>query len=1412
MVACPLRAGETVYVSRGAEWTYFKGTQQPSGPLGAWRTPAFDDAAWLRGPAPIGYGETVFDATGTRIGDMEDNYTTIFLRHTFQVGAPGNVAALRLDCNYDDGFVAWINGTEVLRLNVDGAPGDEVPLTAGTPVAREYVTAVVNDLADPAAYLVQGTNVLAVHLVNRNLASSDLYFDCALADPFGPDTTPPALASRVPAPGAVVRALSQVAVTFNEPVEGIDAGDLIIGAAPATSVSGQGAGPYVFACAAQPDGTVAIGFAPGHGITDLAEPPNVFAGGAWTCTLDSTLPLAQVVINEFLAANRAGLTDQDGDFEDWIELHNRGAEAAALTGWSLTDDPDEPGKWVFPDVSLASGAYLVVFASGKDRRPTAGELHTSFKLDSSGEYLGLYSADSPRQVIAEFAPQFPPQRSDYSYGLSGSSATGYFDPPTPRAANNALASFDGFCADPTSSVPRGLREGTPPISLELHCETPGAEIFYTLDVSEPGRTNGTRYVAALSLSGTARSPSRIVRAVAYAPGLLPSNHVTFTYVFVANVPSQAVDPLGFPTTWPNAPAADYGMDPEIVGNAAYTSLVEAGLQELPSLSVVCDFDDLFSASTGIYANPTQEGSAWERAASVELLYPDGREGFQHNCGLRVQGGAGREPAKSPKHSFRVIFRGDYGPTRLAHALFPDSRVSSFENVVLRAGFNNAWTHWDGAQRAKAQYVRDQWARDTLRDIGRPTSHGIYVNLYLNGVYWGLYNVCERPDAPFAAAYLGGDSEDYDALNAGVPVDGDKNAWNRMMTIVNAGLASETGYAALQEYLDVPGFVDYMLVNIYGANQDWPHQNWYAARRREAGAQYRLFAWDSERTLEDPAADGLARIVPANGDLGTVFTRLKDNPEYRLLFADRAHRHLMNGGALTPAPAAGRWSATPDPIEAAVAAESARWGDYRRDVHQYSNGPYLLYTLNDHWLPEQNRLLTQYFPQRTAVVLAQLKTAGLYPSVGAPVFNKHGGVIAAGFALTMSMPAGTTGVMYYTLDGGDPRVYGTGAVAPAATAYTAAVVLDDPTHVKARTLRNGVWSALTESVFSIPRPLDALRVTEIMYHPAGAGDEPADRYEFVELQNTGAVVLDASGVSLGGGVDYVFPEGVILDPGAIVVLAADTDGFAVRYPAVSLLGAYRRDLGNSGDTLTVRGPQGELLEAVTYLDTSPWPVEADGLGYSLVPSGQAQDPNDPLYWRPSTMLGGSPGAVDPPPQVDEPQILQDPRDVSVLEGEAARFEIVVAGTPPLRYQWQRNGEDVPDATESAYLIARTLRADDGARVRCVVRNSGGAATSAEATLRVGVPATEFLRGNANGDTSLDISDAVATLGYLFARGKVGCVKACDTNDDGRVNIADPVALLGYLFALAAPPAEPFWSCGNDATSDSLSCESFPGCSK
>ena len=148
-------------------------------------------------------------------------------------------------------------------------------------------------------------------------------------------------------------------------------------------------------------------------------------------------PLAQntqkLIISEFLASNASNLKDEDGDYSDWIEIHNPGNVVINLNGWSITDDSDKLRKWTFPTVSIGAGEYLVIFASGKDRVVAGRELHSNFSLSKDGEYLGLVE---PSGAIAyAYSPTYPLQTTDVSYGHYQGNHV-FFYTPSPGAANS----------------------------------------------------------------------------------------------------------------------------------------------------------------------------------------------------------------------------------------------------------------------------------------------------------------------------------------------------------------------------------------------------------------------------------------------------------------------------------------------------------------------------------------------------------------------------------------------------------------------------------------------------------------------------------------------------------------------------------------------------------------------------------------------------------------------------------------------------------------------------------------------------------------------------------------------------------------------------------------------------------------
>ncbi len=749
-------------------------------------------------------------------------------------------------------------------------------------------------------------------------------------------------------------------------------------------------------------------------------------------------------INEFMALNETTLTDEDSEYSDWIEIYNPTSGAVSLADWSLTDDESLPQKWIFPEVTIGAYEYLIVFASGKDRDNPAGELHTNFRLSGSGEYLALFNDND--MAVTEFDPAFPEQQADVSWGYFEDTWVG-FTVPTPGAENDQSGSK--LLPVPVFSVKHGFYDA--PFSLEIFSDIENVEIYYTTDGSTPALGNGTLYTSPINISTTT-----IVRAVVFLDDIPQSKVKTQTYLFLDDVIRQPNDPPGYPDMWGPYTAisgtaiADYEMDPELMADAGFVNTVKEALLDLPAVSLVTDKGFLFSQTVDpdiggiyIYTGPPLSdtdngvGFGWERPVSFEYFDASGSVSLQVNCGVQLHGGHSRRPEKCPKHSFRFLFKDEYGPSRLNYPFYGDEGPPSFNSITLRAGFGNTWLHWTSEERNRAQYLRDTWGKDTQRAMGHPSSHVKYVHLYINGMYWGVYASAERMDADFAASYMEGDEEDFDVIkDYAEVVDGNITAWNTMMTQANTGLQSNEAYQSIQgnnpdgtpnpeikAYVDVVNMIDYMLINFYGGNTDWDHHNWAAMRNRiNPGKGFKFFMWDAEHILKSVSENVLGEN---NANCPSrVFQQLRQNEDFRRLFADRVQKYCFDDGLLTPQSAAGRWIERRDQIEKAVNAESARWGDYRRDVHPWQAGPFELYTKETHWLVQQDFMLNSYFPDRTSTLLSQLRSASLFPGVSAPGFLINGSpvtqkTISAGDILSMTSQQGT---IYYTTDGSDPVVW------------------------------------------------------------------------------------------------------------------------------------------------------------------------------------------------------------------------------------------------------------------------------------------------------------------------------------------------------------------------------------------------------
>ncbi len=814
-------------------------------------------------------------------------------------------------------------------------------------------------------------------------------------------------------------------------------------------------------------------------------------------------------------------------------------------------------------------------------------------------------------------------------------------------------------------------------NLQLTTSATDAKIVYTLDGSNPQNsttaiTSGS--VANISINpdnteGRARTPAVVLRASITKDGYKPGKPKSRTFIFLENVKMQSYPGGNWPAGSINGQTIDLDMDSRVVNSPEYSSSIDGAFIDIPSISIITDNSNLFNPTTGIYVNARQDGKEWERECSIELINPNEDEGFGVNAGIRIRGGFSRSP-EFAKHSFRLFFREEYGDAKLDYPLFGDEGVDHFDKIDLRTAQNYAWSNGD----SRNTMVKEVFSRDAQGEMGQPYTRSRYYHLYLNGMYWGLYQTQERSEANYAEDYFGGKSANYDVVKVEaliydvVATDGNLSSWEKVYNKTKIGFVSNNNYFALEGkdengnsvdgaevLVDIDNLIDYMILVFYTGNGDGPvseplhnkqPNNFYGIYNREKQSPgFRFFCHDAEHALYNVNRNRVSLENRTNGFNMIVnefkefhpqwlHYKLKFNSEYRQRFSDRAHMFLTNGGVLTPQENVKRFNNRVSQIEMAIIAESARWGDARGNSKPF--------TKNDNWIPELNKMYDEYFPQRTSIVINQLKNAKLYSSINAPIVKRNG-VTVNSHIVKFDNPMSVTlnksndvGVIYYSTDGVDPREIGGDISKSAKIDNNKPIEISSSTTLNSRVYYYGTWGALRQIKFiETTSDYSSLKVTELHYHPldyiVGIDTTEGKKLEFIEFKNTGNESINLSGLVLDSAVYYEFPENEVLESGEFYVVSSKTDKFYEFYGMESS-GNYKGYFSNGGEEVLLHDSNGNPVIHFTYDDKSPWPELPDGEGNSLVSEirNPVGDPNQPEYWTSSVNISGSPFADEPYP--------------------------------------------------------------------------------------------------------------------------------------------------------------------------------------
>jgi Ca2+-binding RTX toxin-like protein len=693
------------------------------------------------------------------------------------------------------------------------------------------------------------------------------------------------------------------------------------------------------------------------------------------------------IINEFLASNDNTNADADGDSSDWIEIYNPNATPINLDGYYLTDKSANLTKWTFPNVSRAGNGYLLVWASEKDRADPAGPLHTNFKLADEGEYLALVAPDGVT-IASDFGAAFPPQSEDVSYGVppAADQPNDYLF-PTPGAANK----LGDRVSDVRFNHARGLY--TSAFDLTLSTTTAGAAIRYTTDGSMPTETTGTPYTGAIPVDNTT-----VVHAIAYKAGWTSTAVLQQSYIFPAKVLQQPENIPGYPNppesiNNPGPHEIDvpltYGMDPNIVNDPQYARQALEGLSQIPSLSVGVDPSRIFGPS-GFYDTP-RDVDAENVPISFEWIDPAHP---QNNIG--VGAGISGHGDQALKRSFHIHFSDKYGPSKLNASLFDgapfggETATSEFTDLILRAGNHRTWTNVSAPLRTT--YTEDEYVRDTQIAMTGQGTHGMFVHLYLNGIYWGLYNLAERPDDGYGQAYFDADKDDYFSFSDGGLKSGDPTRWNYMLdTLTELDMSVGANYAQMQEYLDTKQFADYLIGQWFNGVSDWPANNFWAGGDVSKNQPFQFFAWDGEFKMNtvdrypsiphgpwvnpafrnDPGNALYRDIAAGESPIMKLWRALKQSPDFMATLADEVTKNIAEGAPLSDANALERWNALNESIDDAIVAESARWGDALSSTGRHT------YTKNGDWT-NATAAIANDLRDADAKFVAALRAEGFYP--------------------------------------------------------------------------------------------------------------------------------------------------------------------------------------------------------------------------------------------------------------------------------------------------------------------------------------------------------------------------------------------------------------------------------------------------
>ncbi len=888
------------------------------------------------------------------------------------------------------------------------------------------------------------------------------------------------------------------------------------------------------------------------------------------------------VLNEVMSSNQATIEDEDGDYPDWIEIYNPGDFQIYLTGYGLSDRPLDPFKWVFPSVILNYGEHLLIFASGKDRL-VGSFFHTSFRISADGETLVL--TDSSNTLCDSISTG--EMSADISRGRKPDGGVDWvlFEEPTPGTSNTT----QGYGGVTDTVVEMSLPGGFYPssISVVLSCDSPTADIRYTIDGSAP-TDSSSLYSTSIAIDTT-----MVVRSCAIETGMIPVNISTNTY---------------------------------FIGESS----------TLPVVSLSTAPANLFDDEIGIYVEGNKEGfleqnyyQEWERPAHIEFYEPDGNLGFSIDSGIKIQGYTGLN--KTPKRSLGIYARGSYGYPEIENQIFPNSPVTEFTSFVLR----NSGDDWN------TPLFRDALMHSLLSDLDLDILGYRPCNLFINGVYWGIYNIRERLNEEYLVSHHSIDPNNIDILEFDggrgglLVVEGDSNYYTTMIEYIkNNDMNNPTSYDYINTQMDIDNFIDYIIAEVYVGNYDWPGFNVKFWRTRSLNGKWRWMLFDTDCGFGFPYFEDTnyeynmlehATFVGLS-EYNILLRKLLINERFRDDFINRFADHLNT--IFIPQKVLQKINEMKAILEPEMLKNIERWKDFSefnpmQEIDEWHNNIQVLEEFAKKRPHYQRSHIMQKFSLSDTV------------TVELTVSPPDAGKIKISTLTLEDYPWEGT---YFTdvpiqlsaLPNLGYKFIGWTGVSPEDSSSVTVTLTDD---ISVTAVFEEEWNALNTIV-----------INEINYN-SSIDFNPGD---WVELYNAYNIPIDISGwifKDSNYANRFEIPENTIIAANDYLVLCNNDSLFSEAFPEVdNYIGNLGFNLSNAGELIRLINDQGDIVDSLTYDDNDPWPEEPDGTGATLALLNPARDNAFHFNWV-SSLNHGTPGeindvftSVDETTQLDVPTVF------------------------------------------------------------------------------------------------------------------------------------------------------------------------------